>query len=263
MKLRQDIIDLQDFIKRTVEDAGADGVVIGLSGGVDSAVIAALAQRALGPEKVMAVWLPYHETVIPSISNLFHGADNILALAKHLQLNLNCIDITTSVDAMIEGMTYIQTEAITTLTKGNMKARARMSALYLLANSTNNLVIGTTNKSEYEIGYFTKYGDGGVDFEPLLEFYKFEVREIARELELPNEYANAVASAGLWEGQTDEQEFGFTYQELDSYLIWWSTMDCENVPSPVSVEVMNNIESMINNSRHKRDNIPSFLRDIA
>ncbi len=197
---------LAGFIRENLEKAGREKVVVGLSGGIDSAVAAALAREALGPENVLAFLLPYHTT--PE-----KDREDALQLGRLLGLNPQIIDITPMVEAYFGNFPEADR-----MRRGNKMARERMSILYDQAAANGALVLGTGNRTELLIGYFTKYGDGGVDLEPLGGLYKTEVVQLARVLEVPDEIIDKPPTAGLWEGQTDEGELGLTYQLLDSLL---------------------------------------------
>ena len=160
------------------------------------------------------------------------------------------MDIKPSVDAFLDPLGDSSPTSI-----GNLKARARMMALYHHANENGLLVMGTSNKSETAVGYFTKYGDGGADFIPLGDLYKTEVRELAREIQVPDDLIEKPPTAGLWEGQTDEGELGIKYEELDRILlgIEMSLTDGEIVErTGMSIEAVGRVRSMVQASVHKR-----------
>jgi NAD+ synthase len=202
-------MDLVEWIAAWLRDyaarAGVDGYVLGLSGGIDSACTAALCQRAVG-DQTLAVILPCHSP--QEEVDMAHLVANTLGL-RHVTVDLE--------PAFAAVLTALP-ERISRLAEANVKARLRMTTLYALANTHNCLVAGTGNKSEMEVGYFTKYGDGGVDVEPLGDLYKHQVRQLARELGVPQPVIDRPPSAGLWPGQTDEGEMGITYDELDATL---------------------------------------------
>ncbi len=207
--MRKEIERIKYFIKTIVESANAEGVVLGLSGGLDSAVIAVLAKKALGSKNVYCVYLP--ETIH---SNDF-DKEHIEKLCKKFDLTYESYEIGSMVEL------YKKKIPITNkLRLGNVKARIRMNMLYAISARKKCLVIGTGNKSEISIGYFTKWGDGAVDFEPIGHLYKTEVFELAKVLDIPNEIIDKPPSAGLWDGQTDEGELGITYEDLDKALKW-------------------------------------------
>jgi NAD+ synthase len=228
--------------------AGARGFVVGLSGGVDSAVVVRLSQIA-APGSVLAVLLPCHSD--PQDEN------DASSIAAQFSVPATMIDLSSTYDELV---TAVQ-PALRALPENvrsvppsdplrgrvplaNMKPRLRMTALYFIANSMNYLVAGTGNRSEIAIGYFTKYGDGGVDLLPIGHLLKREVRELARELGVPAAIIDRPPSAGLWIGQTDEEEMGFSYAELERYL--------EEGPQAVSPALAMRIERLTRASDHKR-----------
>src|SRR5205814_6303853 len=210
------------WMRRQLTASGARGFLVGLSGGLDSAVVARLAQLA-APGRVVAAILPCH-------SDPDDERDAAL-LAKHFSLMTTRIDLGESYDTLVRavqpGLNALpeQLRAVAPadplrgrVPLANMKPRLRMTALYFLANSLNHLVAGTGNRSELSIGYFTKYGDGAVDLLPLGRLLKSEVLRLAAELDIPQSIVDKPPSAGLWAGQTDEDEIGFSYGDLERYL---------------------------------------------
>ncbi|MFA5747454.1 MAG: NAD+ synthase, partial [Candidatus Paceibacterota bacterium] len=195
---------IADFIKQKVKEAGAKGAVIGISGGIDSAVVAVIAKKALG-EKIFFLSLPF------SKKNPFKK--NISALKKSLKAEAVEIPIEDIFNAMAKRLSKGSD-----LARGNLQSRIRMAILYHYAGSNNYLVLGTTNRSEMEIGYFTKYGDGGADIEPIADIYKTDLYPIAKRIGVPQEILEAIPTAGLWAGQTDEKELGLSYYQLDTML---------------------------------------------
>jgi NAD+ synthase len=221
--------------------AGAKGFVVGLSGGVDSAVTAALAVRAVGTEHVLAVWLPCH--------SLPEDEAYARMTAEALGLNLITVDLCAVYDAFMASL-----PDGTDMARANVKPRLRMTAWYYLAQSNNCLVAGTGNRPEMLVGYFTKYGDGGVDIEPLGELYKREVRALGRVLGVPEPVITRTSTAGLWPGQTDEGELGITYAELDAIL---AALAEGRTPDAPETDVAR-VRRMIAASAHKRAVPPTF-----
>ena len=205
---RADADSLTAFIKESVEKAHAKGAVVGISGGVDSAVVAKLCADALGGENVLCVFMP--TAVTP-------GEDYVQtkAMCKSWNIRYKAISIQSAVDAF-SGMLLTGKEA--PLEKGNIMARCRMIVLYDKAKKEDYLVIGTTNRSELLMGYMTKFGDGAEDVMPMYNLYKTQVWEMAKVVGVPDEIIEKVPTAGLWEGQTDESEMGITYLDLDKAL---------------------------------------------
>lgn len=193
------------WIRREIRGAGASGAVIGLSGGVDSSVTAALCVHALGKRRVWGFLLPCH-TAPAEIQDA-------RLVARELGVRFRLHDLGPVYDSLVRLL-----PGLSALARANLKPRLRMLALYAHANSRNALVVGTGNKSELLAGYFTKYGDGGVDLLPIGNLYKRQVWELSRELGVPERIITKPPTAGLWEGQTDEGEMGITYRELDGIL---------------------------------------------
>jgi len=192
------------WIRAQVKKAGAGGVIFGLSGGVDSAVVAGLCAQAAGKNCL--------GLIMPCESHTHDERDGRLA-ARAFKVPVRRVDLT----GIYRGFCRVLPKG-NALARANLKPRLRMSALYFFANTHNYLVVGTGNKSELGAGYFTKYGDSGVDLLPLGSLLKTEVRVLARELSVPASIIAKPPSAGLWPGQTDEQEMGITYDELDAVL---------------------------------------------
>jgi NAD+ synthase len=244
-KFREEMVSVvKTFISDSLEQSGMNGVIIGMSGGLDSSILAKLSADALGPEKVLGIFLP--ESTTPETD-----AEHAEFYAKLLGIEFETIPI----DDMLEASQKAVGGSVDKAVLANMKARLRMTILYQRANSLNRLVLGTGNKSELMVGYFTKFGDGGSDFLPLGDLYKVQIREMAEHLGLPGEIVIKPPSAGLWEGQTDEVELGISYEELDSILlgIELSMNDDEisqRTGSPAS-EVAR-IRSMVKRTAHKR-----------
>lgn len=241
-------------MKERVTAAGARGIAVGLSGGIDSAVVIALAAIAV-PGQVVGVMMPCH-------SDPQDEADGRLA-ADHFGVPAIRIDLVPAYDRLIADLGAAigqlprdqrpvvatdETDVKARLPLANVKPRLRMTSLYFVANSLNYLVAGTGNRSELAIGYFTKYGDGGVDMLPIGRLLKSEVRTLARELGVPAPIIEKPPSAGLWIGQTDEQEMGFTYADLESYLT--------QGPSAVPTELAERIGRLERASDHKRAPTP-------
>ena len=198
---------IKDFIKTYVNSSGCKHVVVGLSGGIDSAVAAILCKEALGKDHVFCIFMPDETTPKDDIKHYER-------LVKEFQLKSTQINIT----PLVHQVQKFCLEKPNQLALANIKTRVRMILLYEYANKTKSLVCGTSNKSEILIGYFTKYGDGGVDFQALGDLYKTQVYQLAEYLKLPKPLLKKAPTAGLWIGQTDEQELGLSYITLDKIL---------------------------------------------
>ena len=238
--MRNVITQCEQWLHERVEDAKASGIILGLSGGIDSSVLAALAREALGRDKVLGVIMPCH--------SIREDENDARLLAHELDIAFVKVDLTDTFDTLYGSIELI-TGNSNELVRSNMKARLRMVTLYALAQSKNLLVCGTSNRSEYETGYFTKYGDSGVDLMPLAGFLKREIREMARILHVPERIIAKAPSAGLYAGQTDENDMGFTYETLDEYLASGRIED---------EKARERIDVMRRRSEHKRKPIPMF-----
>jgi NAD+ synthase len=197
------------FIRRVVKDSGAKGVVLGLSGGVDSAVVGALCVKALGKERVTVLLLPSEFTPAADV-------EDAKALASEWGVRTYLVNISLLVEA-ISGAVGIEQGKIP---KANVQARVRMVLDYYVANTYGLLVAGTGDKSEDLLGYFTKFGDGGADFMPIAHLYKTQVRELGRKLGLPESICSKPASPRLWSGHTAAEELPADYDKLDPLLFY-------------------------------------------
>jgi len=198
------------WMKDKVTEANAKGIVFGLSGGLDSAVVAALSIRIF-PKNTLAIIIPCH-----SLEADINDASDFI---NKFSIPYKTVDLSKVYDSFLHLLNDKEKKNSLKLAEANIKPRLRMTTLYYFANKLNYLVVGTGNKDELTIGYFTKYGDGGVDILPLGNLLKGQVRELAEYLGIPNKIINKPPSAGLWEGQTDEEEIGICYNQLDNYLI--------------------------------------------
>lgn len=200
---------ITDFITDMVDDAGADGVSLGLSGGIDSTTTAYLAVEALGADAV-------HGLLLPSSVNPEADETDAERVAKDLGIGYDTIDINPVVDAFVEAAPGHAAEDRMAL--GNVRVRTRAVLNYFVANAESRLVLGTGNRSEGATGYFTKYGDQAVDCNPIGNLYKCQVRQLARELGVHADLVTRTPTAAMWEGQTDEEEMGLGYDALDAIL---------------------------------------------
>jgi NAD+ synthase len=238
------IIVIKNFIKTYLRNSGRESVVLGLSGGIDSAVVAVLCKEALGKNKTHCLFLP--ETETPERDRLDHQT-----ILDQFDLSCETKDITELVSFFFEQCVVEPNK----LAKANIKARIRMVLLFEYANTRNSLVCGTSNKSEILCGYFTKYGDGGVDIIPLGDVYKTQVLQIARFIELPNEMISKPPTAGLWKGQTDETELMISYNELDRILYGLEqklTFEKISEQTGCSLSDVNRVSRLRSSSQHKR-----------
>ncbi len=232
------------WLRERLDAAGADGFACGLSGGVDSAAAAALAARAVVPERVLAALMPCHS--LPE--------DAVLGqlVADTFGIPTVTVDLTAAYDAL---SAQLPPDSLSGgLATANVKPRLRMLTLYYLAQSHNYLVLGSGNKTELQVGYFTKYGDGGVDLLPLGDLNKTQVWELARELGVPREVVERPPTAGLWPGQTDEGEMGITYAELDRTL---AAIEAGNT-SGIDPTILEKVQGMMARSAHKLVMPPIF-----
>lgn len=232
---------IERWIVTQIEQAGVSGAVVGLSGGLDSAVVSGLCARALGPDKVLGVIMPAH--------SLPQDADDARIVADAWGIEHQIVDLSDISDALLALL-----PAGTQLARANIKPRLRMIVLYYLANSLGRAVVGTGNRSELMVGYFTKHGDSGVDLLPLAGVYKHQVYDIAREIGVPQAIIDRPPSAGLWAGQTDESEMGVSYADLDRVLEAMAA----GTDSGVSPDIVARVERMVRGSAHKRRLPPMF-----
>ena len=236
--VQEDLAKRMTFIRDYVTQANAKGIVVGISGGIDSAVTAALGIRALGRENVLGIWMP-------ALSNPIHQRD-AASLVEAIGLNLVTVDIGSTYQQIVKELEII--DKLSDLVKGNTKARLRMTTLYAIAGQRGYLVADTCNCSEIYVGYMTKGGDGLADFNPVSTLTKNEIIILAKQLGIPEQIINKPPSADLWEGQTDEDEMGFTYADLDRYLL-----TKEGQP-----EIISKIERLHKISEHKRVCMPGI-----
>ena len=225
---------ISTWIADQVQMAGATGAVVGLSGGIDSSLTAVLAKRALGGG-VLGLIMPCRS--IPE--DMTHAR----WLAETFQIRTQLIELTPVLDAFLSILPDADR-----ITQANLKARLRMATLYYHANLHNYLVLGTSNRSELAVGYFTKFGDGAADILPLGRLLKGQVREFARSLGVPQPIIDKPPSGGLWPGQTDEGEMGVTYDEIDSVLQALQTEECRRLPT----STVSRVQRMMERSAHKR-----------
>lgn len=254
---------VSDWLKDQLGESGARTFVLGLSGGIDSAVVCGLAARGAGADRVLGV-------IMPSASNP-DDAVQAARVASAFGVKTLTVDLTSlaqtflasmPTEMALQALRILPTEtedldARMLLATANVRPRLRMTTLYYVANLVKGIVLGTGNKSEAMIGYFTKYGDGGVDLFPIIDLYKFEVRAVASHIGVPQSVIDRPPSAGLWQGQTDESEIGLTYAQLDEALVAIERGDT----SRIAPDVLERVTSMNAVSEHKRQSVPSFRKD--
>lgn len=206
----EQVLLIVKFLQDTFAKTNKKNAVIAVSGGIDSAMSLSLLAKALPKEQILPILLPYDRQDMTD-------AETILDFWQIPFENRKVLNIASMVDAACKSLQIDESEQ---LRKGNVMARMRMVAVFDYAKNKNALVVGTENKSEHYLGYFTRFGDEASDAEPLLSLYKTQVRQLAQELQLPAVFLEKAPSAGLWQGQSDETEFGFSYELADQVLYY-------------------------------------------
>ena len=243
MTLEKYLSEIEQFLQDYLNESHCESYVLGLSGGVDSSLVAAIARKAVGKDKLFCYAL--------DVESNKNDIDDAKEVAKQLDLNLEIINLTDTYHSYLKNLSK---KELTRLTKSNLKVRMRMVALFAFAQEHHALVLGTDNADERYVGYFTKYGDGAVDLLPIVHLTKSEVRQASKFYGLDDKLVNRIPSAGLFEGQTDESEMGISYIDLDNYLLG----------KVVNSDVKKRIEHLHKISEHKRVPIPEmkpFKRD--
>jgi NAD+ synthase len=238
---------IRRFIKDYVEKAGAKGIVLGLSGGIDSSTTAALSALAIDGNKVFGLLLPEQETY--NAQDIQHAK----LLKEKFGLRTKMIDITPTLETFYNTIPIFETAD--KVCKGNIKARTRMIYIYYYANKLNFLACGSSDKSEAMMGYFTKWGDVAADISPIMDLFKTQVRRLAHHIGLPREIATKPASPMLWPGQLAEEELGTKYETLDLILYGLEHfMKSEEIANQLSLqkELVDRIERRWLNTEHKR-----------
>ncbi|MGA7924281.1 MAG: NAD+ synthase [Thermoplasmata archaeon] len=235
---------IRQFLRVNGEPPESNGYVVGLSGGIDSALTARLARDAVGADRVLALLIPDSE----------HPTDletDTQSYARELGIEERVLRIHQP-ETALESLVPPTADRVT---RGNFRARLRMAILYAFARDTGRRVLGTGNKSEILLGYFTKHGDGGVDLLPLGDLYKTQVRQLARALALPQKFLDRVPTAGFWAGQTDEGELGHSYDDLDRILLGlerlWRPEEIANALN-LPRSVIDEVAQRVAVNRHKR-----------
>ena len=235
--------ELVEFLRESFKKAGFSKAVLGLSGGIDSALVAYLLRDALGKENVLAIMMPYKSSNPDSLNHA-------KLVVEDLGINSKTIEITDMIDAYFKN----EKEA-TSLRMGNKMARERMSILFDYSSKENALVVGTSNKTEIYLGYSTQFGDSACAVNPIGDLYKTNIWDLSRYLKIPNELIEKKPSADLWEGQTDEQEMGLTYKEADQilYRMLEENKKVEEVLAEgFNKDLVDNIVRRMNRSEYKR-----------
>lgn len=232
-KLRDDLVI---WLRERAQEAHAKGFIFGLSGGIDSAVVAGLAKRVF-PENSLGLIMP--------CDSIEDDKNDALKIAKSLDLEVKVVDLTNTYNELLKASFTSENK----LARSNIKPRLRMTTLYYYGQDLGYLVVGPSNGSEWYVGYSTKYGDSGADIYPIANILKTDIFKLAKALDLPDFIIEKKPSAGLWKGQSDESEMGFTYEVLDSYIRG------EKIPEE---EIKKKIDGMHNRSNHKRVPVPMF-----
>lgn len=245
---------IMDFIKSSVKKAGLDGAIVSVSGGIDSAVTLALTVKALTPEKVTAITLPERD-ITPQ-----RDITDVMQHCRQLGLTCDTVDITSMLHVLSDNLpNFTIQDRICT---GNIKSRLRMIIGYYFANMQLKMVIGTSNKTELLTGFFTKYGDGGVDLLPLGGLYKTQIRQLGDYLKVPENIQKKPPSPGFFPGQTDEDDLGLDYATIDLILYTWEKgYTAKEISDIINVD-LNKVQSIlwrVKNSEHKR-RLPLLLR---
>ena len=235
--------ELVEFLRENFKKAGFSKAVLGLSGGIDSALVAYFLRDALGKENVLAIMMPYKSSNPDSLNHA-------KLVIEDLKINSKTIEITDMIDAYFKN----EKEA-SSLRMGNKMARERMSILFDYSSKENALVVGTSNKTEIYLGYSTQFGDSACALNPIGDLYKTNIWDLSRYLKIPNELIEKKPSADLWEGQTDEQEMGLTYKEADQvlYRMLEENKTVEEVLGEgFNKDLVDNIVRRMNRSEYKR-----------
>ncbi|WP_324270294.1 NAD+ synthase [Fusobacterium polymorphum] len=243
LNLKEVHSELVEFLRESFKKAGFSKAVLGLSGGIDSALVAYLLRDALGKENVLAIMMPYKSSNPDSLNHA-------KLVIEDLGINSKTIEITDMIDAYFKN----EKEA-TSLRMGNKMARERMSILFDYSSKENALVVGTSNKTEIYLGYSTQFGDSACALNPIGDLYKTNIWDLSRYLKIPNELIEKKPSADLWEGQTDEQEMGLTYKEADQvlYRMLEENKKVEEVLAEgFNKDLVDNIVRRMNKSEYKR-----------
>ncbi len=245
---------IKEFISVEVRNSGLKGAIIAVSGGIDSALTLSLSVKALGPERVRAVTMPERDITPKS------DITDVMRLTDLYDVTCDVVEITPTLEALGGALPlYDPSDRLAT---SNIRPRIRMIVSYHYANALNMMVMGSSNKTELMTGYFTKYGDGGVDLMPLGGLYKCQVRQLARYMGVPQEIIDKTPTAGLWPGQSDEGEMGASYDAID--LIVWgheNGFSAQEIASGIDADqtLVESILTRVERNEHKR-RLPLLLR---
>jgi NAD+ synthase len=250
----QEIESICTFIKQTLQTQQKKQLVVAVSGGIDSTVALTLAARAVGPESVTALLLPFAEQTMENAQTAI--AHNHIPKAQVMELNIE--------PAVVALQQLLGVSDLDRMRRGNLMARTRMIAVYDQAKKLDALVVGTENKSEHYLGYFTRFGDAASDMEPLVHLYKTQVRQIADQLGIPSALITQTPTAGLWEGQSDEAELGFSYQDAD--LILYRLLDLNQQADQIQIpgiasETIQKVATRVNHMHFKHE-VPYTVKGV-
>jgi NAD+ synthase len=245
---------ITNFIHNYIKNSGLEGAVVAVSGGIDSAVALQCAVYAIGNEKVIAIHMPERD-ITPKSDTL-----DVMQHCKELDVTCNIVDVTEMLHVMQKGLPFFDSEK--RIIYGNVKSRLRMIVSYYFANNYNRIVLGTSNKTELLTGFFTKYGDGGVDLLPLADLYKTQIRQLAEYFKIPENIINKPPSPGFFPGHTDEDELGIDYFTLDQILY---SLEREKTKEEISEKLklpiiqIEEVVKRVESNKHKRE-FPLILR---
>jgi NAD+ synthase len=251
--------EISNFIESSLIESNTQGLVLGLSGGLDSSTTAILCSKIVNKDKILGLMMPSKST--PS-----EDVEDAVRLAEDLGINHQIIPIDLLIEPVIAACRESLGHNHFNMAEANLKARMRMMLLYYHANAMNRLVVGTGNRTELLVGYFTKYGDGGVDILPIGGIYKTEVRSMAKHLEVPQKILDKEPTAGLWPGQTDEEELGIKYNLLDEILHFLTEKKMKEKETAgklkISLDEVVRVKMMMLTAEHKLETppIPQIVR---
>jgi NAD+ synthase len=245
---------ITEFISEEVRKSGLAGAIIAVSGGIDSALTLSLTAKALGPERVRAVTMPERD-ITPERDIM-----DVMRITDLYDVTCDVVEITPTLEALNGALPLY--DPSDRLANGNLRPRVRMMVSYHYANTLNRIVIGSSNKTELLTGYFTKYGDGGVDLLPMGDLYKCQVRQLASHMGVPQEIIDKTPTAGLWPGQSDEGEMGASYDDID-LILWGHEKGFSTKEIALGIDadpsLVESILARVERTEHKR-RLPLLLR---